>query len=243
MVPDPAALTRVVFDGLEKAGLRGVLSRGWGELGGEAPPHVHVIDDCPHDWLFPRCQAVCHHGGAGTTAAGLHAGLPTVVVPFFGDQFFWGHVVADAGAGPEPVPAATITAESLAEAFAHALTRDAVEGSESRRAGAGARRRGAVLRSLYRHLPVHAMRCARNPAHLATAYCQQCRQRLCERCRSRAHDGHRVHGYRYVDWSVRPERTMSRALRELVADAAGVACRARRGAPVAGAAARRGRDG
>jgi UDP:flavonoid glycosyltransferase YjiC (YdhE family) len=100
VVPDPAALTRVVFEGLEKAGLRGVLSRGWGELGGEAPPHVHIIDDCPHDWLFPRCQAVCHHGGAGTTAAGLHAGLPTVVVPFFGDQFFWGHVVADAGAGP-----------------------------------------------------------------------------------------------------------------------------------------------
>ncbi len=221
VVPDPAALTRVVFEGLEKAGLRGVLSRGWGELGGEAPPHVHIIDDCPHDWLFPRCQAVCHHGGAGTTAAGLHAGLPTVVVPFFGDQFFWGHVVADAGAGPEPVPAATITAESLAEAFAHALTPEARR--KARSLGARVRERDGVdlvLRSLYRHLPVHAMRCATNPAHLATAYCQQCRQRLCEECRSRAHDGHRVHGYRYVDWSVRPERTMSGALRELIADAA-----------------------
>lgn len=57
------------------------------------------------------------------------------------------------------------------------------------------------------------MRCATNPAHVATAYCQQCRQRLCEECRSRAHEGHRVHGYRYVDWSVRPERSMSGALR------------------------------
>jgi len=221
VVPDPAALTRVVFEGLEKAGVRGVLSRGWGELGGEAPPHVHIIDDCPHDWLFPRCQAVCHHGGAGTTAAGLHAGLPTVVVPFFGDQFFWGHVIADAGAGPEPVPAATITAEALAEAFAHALTPEAR--GKARSLGALVREHDGVdlvLRSLYRHLPVHAMRCATNPAHLATAYCQQCRQRLCGECRSRTHEGHRVHGYRYVDWSVRPERTISGALRELIADAA-----------------------
>jgi sterol 3beta-glucosyltransferase len=221
VVPDPAALTRVVFEGLEKAGLRGVLSRGWGELGGEAPPHVHIIDDCPHDWLFPRCQAVCHHGGAGTTAAGLHAGLPTVVVPFFGDQFFWGHVIADAGAGPEPVPAATITAESLAEAFAYALTPEAR--GKARSLGALVREHDGVdlvLRSLYRHLPVHAMRCASNPAHLATGYCQQCHQRLCEECRRRAHEGHRVHVYRYVDWSVRPERTMSGALRELIADAA-----------------------
>jgi len=221
VVPDPAALTRVVFEGLEKAGVRGVLSRGWGELGGEAPPHVHIIDDCPHDWLFPRCQAVCHHGGAGTTAAGLHAGLPTVVVPFFGDQFFWGHVIADAGAGPEPVPAATITAEALAEAFAHALTPEAR--GKARSLGALVREHDGVdlvLRSLYRHIPVHAMRCATNPAHLATAYCQQCRQRLCGECRSRTHEGHRVHGYRYVDWSVRPERTISGALRELIADAA-----------------------
>jgi sterol 3beta-glucosyltransferase len=221
VVPDPAALTRVVFEGLEQAGLRGVLSRGWGELGGEAPPHVHVIDDCPHDWLFPRCQAVCHHGGAGTTAAGLRAGLPTVVVPFFGDQFFWGRVIADAGAGPEPVPASGITAGSLAEAFAHALTPDTR--SKAKRLGARVREHDGVqlvLRSLSRHLPVRAMRCARDARHLATAYCEQCRQRLCPECRDAAHAGHRVHGYRYVDWSVRPERTLSGTLRELIADAA-----------------------
>ena len=78
---------------------------------------MHLIDDSPHDWLFPRCRAVCHHGGAGTTAAGLRAGLPTVMVPFFGDQFFWGRIVADAGAGPEPIPIGRLDIEYLTAAF------------------------------------------------------------------------------------------------------------------------------
>src|SRR5262249_5130227 len=110
VVQDPVAVSRTIFAALEKAGARGIVSRGWGNLGGEAPPaHVHLIDDCPHDWLFPRCRAVCHHGGAGTTAAGLRAGLPTGGVPFFGGQFFWGHGVLGAGAGPEPIPIGTLT--------------------------------------------------------------------------------------------------------------------------------------
>ena len=81
------------------------------------PPNIYVIGDVPHDWLFARCRAVCHHGGAGTTSAGLRAGLPTVVVPFFGDQFFWGRVVADAGAGPEPIPIGRLTTEALTAAW------------------------------------------------------------------------------------------------------------------------------
>ena len=57
--------------------------------GEEPPDNVLLVDAVPHDWLFPRCQAVIHHGGAGTTAAGLLASCPTTVVPFFGDQSFW----------------------------------------------------------------------------------------------------------------------------------------------------------
>ena len=57
--------------------------------GEEVPANVMLIDAVPHDWLFPRCKAVIHHGGAGTTAAGLFAACPTTVVPFFGDQSFW----------------------------------------------------------------------------------------------------------------------------------------------------------
>lgn len=76
------------FQSREKANL-------WfqGGLGGVAiPPHVFILGNVPHDWLFDneRVSAVVHHGGAGTTAVGLAKGRPTVVVPFFGDQGFWG---------------------------------------------------------------------------------------------------------------------------------------------------------
>uniref|UniRef100_A0A0G4GXN1 Uncharacterized protein n=1 Tax=Chromera velia CCMP2878 TaxID=1169474 RepID=A0A0G4GXN1_9ALVE len=81
------------------------------------PSNVFMMDGCPHDWLFPQCAAVCHHGGAGTTAAGLKAGKPTIIVPFFGDQFFWGDTVKRYGAGPEPIPAAKISSKAFAEAI------------------------------------------------------------------------------------------------------------------------------
>jgi UDP:flavonoid glycosyltransferase YjiC (YdhE family) len=76
----------------------------------------------PHDWLFPRTAAVVHHGGAGTTAAGLRAGVPSVVVPFMSDQPFWGRRVFALGAGPEPIPRKQLTAEKLARAISAAVT-------------------------------------------------------------------------------------------------------------------------
>jgi hypothetical protein len=100
---------------------------------------------------------VCHHGGAGTTAAGLRAGLPTVVVPFFGDQFFWGQVVCDAGAGPAPIPIETCSTERLAEAFAVC----ALAATRTRAEELGAKIRAAdgvelVFQSLRRHLSIPA---------------------------------------------------------------------------------------
>lgn len=78
------------MDALVKTGQRAVLVKGWGGLGNiDYPENVYAIDSIPHDWLFPQVAAVIHHGGAGTTAAGLRAGCPTCIVPFFGDQFFW----------------------------------------------------------------------------------------------------------------------------------------------------------
>ena len=68
-------------------------------------PLIFSLGNCPHDWLFPKCAAVVHHGGAGTVAAGLRASKPTLVCPFFGDQFFWGEVVFRSGVGPRPIPA------------------------------------------------------------------------------------------------------------------------------------------
>jgi UDP:flavonoid glycosyltransferase YjiC (YdhE family) len=81
-----------------------------------------MVDSIPFAWLFPRVAAVVHHGGAGTTAAGLRAGVPSIVIPFFGDQFFWGQRVAELGAGPEPIPRKKLTVERLAQAIQEALT-------------------------------------------------------------------------------------------------------------------------
>jgi UDP:flavonoid glycosyltransferase YjiC (YdhE family) len=83
------------------------------------PSHIFILGNVPHDWLFSnnRVKAVVHHGGAGTTAAGLAHGRPTAVVPFFGDQLFWGQMIHRAGAGPEPIPHKKLEAESLTKAI------------------------------------------------------------------------------------------------------------------------------
>ena len=82
---------------------------------------IFKIDAVPHDWLFPRMAAVVHHGGAGTTAAGLRAGVPSVLVPFFGDQPFWGRRVHALGVGPPPIQRKSLTAPKLAEAISSAV--------------------------------------------------------------------------------------------------------------------------
>ncbi|KAJ3453343.1 hypothetical protein MRS44_017590 [Fusarium solani] len=123
VIDDPQALTQLIFDAVKLAGVRAIVSSGWGGVGSgdNVPETIYLVGDCPHDWLFRRVSAVVHHGGAGTTAAGIAAGRPTVVVPFFGDQPFWGQMIARAGAGPEPVPFKEMTAETLAASIAFAL--------------------------------------------------------------------------------------------------------------------------
>jgi sterol 3beta-glucosyltransferase len=117
-VRDPGRLARVVLDAIQRANVRGIIASGWGALAtGELPDTVIRIDEAPHDWLFPRVSAVVHHGGAGTTAAGLRVGRPTVVCPFIGDQPFWGSRVQALGVGSEPIPQKNLTAEKLAAAI------------------------------------------------------------------------------------------------------------------------------
>lgn len=112
-------LGRAVVDALERTGLRAVVSTGWGglRLPERLPDGVFPLAEAPHDWLFPRMAAVVHHGGAGTTAAALRAGRPNLVVPFFGDQPFWGKRVHLLGAGPRPIPQGALTADNLAAAL------------------------------------------------------------------------------------------------------------------------------
>ncbi|CAL9131105.1 unnamed protein product, partial [Musa textilis] len=79
---DAEKITTIILKALKETGQRGIISRGWGNLGvlyttdavSEVPVDVYLLGDCPHDWLFPQCSAVVHHGGAGTTASGLRAG-------------------------------------------------------------------------------------------------------------------------------------------------------------------------
>ncbi|KAF2623002.1 glycosyltransferase family 1 protein [Macroventuria anomochaeta] len=130
VVDDPNAMTKMIMDAIKITGRRALVSKGWGGLGAdelEIPESVFMLGNCPHDWLFQRVSAVVHHGGAGTTAAGIAAGRPTVVVPFFGDQPFWGAMVARAGAGPDPVPYKDLTAEKLAESINKALEPQSLE--------------------------------------------------------------------------------------------------------------------
>lgn len=118
-----AVRAQVVLEALRQAGRRGVLASGWGGLSiGDLPPSVFLLESAPHDWLFPQMAAVVHHGGAGTVAAGLRAGKPTVVVPFLADQPFWGRVLQERGVSPAPIPQSKLTAANLAAAITEAVS-------------------------------------------------------------------------------------------------------------------------
>jgi sterol 3beta-glucosyltransferase len=130
---DPEELTDIVLRALERTGRRGVLVTGWGGISNSAlPDTVFGVDEVPHDWLFERVEAAVHHGGAGTTAASLRAGLPTIVVPFFADQPFWGRRVAELGVGPEPIPRRSLTVGRLT----HAIQRATADGDMKSKAAA-----------------------------------------------------------------------------------------------------------
>lgn len=123
-------MTTLIFDAVRKSGQRALVSKGWGGFGGDEmdkPDGVFMLGNCPHDWLFQHVSCVVHHGGAGTTAAGIALGRPTVIVPFFGDQPFWGAMVARAGAGPDPIPHKQLTSENLASAILHCLKPETIE--------------------------------------------------------------------------------------------------------------------
>ncbi|XP_004304803.1 PREDICTED: sterol 3-beta-glucosyltransferase UGT80A2-like [Fragaria vesca subsp. vesca] len=126
---EPEKMTNIIIEALKITGQRGIINKGWGGLGNsvETTDSVYLVDNCPHDWLFLRCSAVVHHGGAGTTAAGLKAACPTTIVPFFGDQPFWGERVHARGVGPAPIPVDEFTLEKLVDAIRFMLDRKVKE--------------------------------------------------------------------------------------------------------------------
>ncbi|CAI9295521.1 unnamed protein product [Lactuca saligna] len=118
-VQDPDGMTKIIVEALQITQQRGIINKGWGGLGNlaKSKDFVYLLDNVPHDWLFLQCAAVVHHGGAGTTAAGLKAACPTTVVPFFGDQPFWGKQVHARGVGPPPIPVEDFSLKKLVSAI------------------------------------------------------------------------------------------------------------------------------
>jgi len=114
VIEDTTRLQEMIMAAAEKAGTRIVVQSSWSKMDVKGPL-CHNVGPVSHDWLLPQCCAVIHHGGAGTTAAGLRYGLPTFVCPFFGDQYMWGEFVHRAGVGPSPCPVTQLTTEILVE--------------------------------------------------------------------------------------------------------------------------------
>ncbi|MCU0490766.1 MAG: glycosyltransferase [Chloroflexaceae bacterium] len=110
----------LVLHALHTTGLRAVLAGVSTHSHGSLPPSAFPATDVPHAWLFPHMAAVVHHGGAGTTAAALRAGVPSIIVPSGIDQFFWAERVAALGVSPPPLPARRLSAENLAAALRQA---------------------------------------------------------------------------------------------------------------------------
>ena len=99
------------------AGVRAVFSTGWSGKCLSSNRSVFFTEEVPHDWLFPRVSAVVHHGGAGTTASGLRYGKPSLVIPFAGDQAFWGYQVYKTGCGPKPIPRSALSVRKMTKAL------------------------------------------------------------------------------------------------------------------------------
>lgn len=115
---NPRATADLVFEALDRTGQRAFVFSGWGGLEqSNIPASVLMVDSLPHSWLFTKVKAVIHHGGAGTTAAGLHAGVPSLIIPHHGDQPFWGQLVASLGIGPTPIPRNKLTVNKLSKAI------------------------------------------------------------------------------------------------------------------------------
>ena len=117
---DPKHATQLILEAVRRTGVRAILAQGWGGIEPTASVQsesVLSIEAAPHNWLFPQVSAVVHHGGCGTTAAGLLAGKPSIICPFFGDQPFWGRQVERIGVWPSPIPQKRFTVERLCHAI------------------------------------------------------------------------------------------------------------------------------
>ena len=119
---DSARMTSLVVSALAATGKRGVLASGWSRLHAESLPEtIFPIREIPHSWLFHKMAALVHHGGQGTTAAGLRSGIPSIILPLAGDQPFWADRVQRLAVGIRSAGYFEITADRLAADIARAV--------------------------------------------------------------------------------------------------------------------------
>ncbi|KAJ6026610.1 uncharacterized protein N7446_004790 [Penicillium canescens] len=162
VIDDGDKLTAILVDAVKETGVRAIISKGWSKLGANQPADrdIFFLGDCPHEWLFQQVTAVIHHGGAGTTACGLLNGKPTAIVPFFGDQPFWGTMVHAAGAGPMPIPQKMLNSQNFSQAIQYCLTPSALAAArgmaEKMRQESGVKQ---AVNSFHANLPLDKIRC------------------------------------------------------------------------------------
>ncbi|KAK4894044.1 hypothetical protein LTR27_007628 [Elasticomyces elasticus] len=169
VLEDADKMSSLILEVVASCGLRAIISRGWSRLGGPDRKDIFWLEDCPHEWLFQHVCAVVHHGGAGTTACGLLNARPTAIVPFFGDQAFWGSMVAAAGAGPPPIPHQQLNAQNLAAAIQYCQTKEAQAAASviatQIKTEDGVK---AAVRSFHTHLPLEQVKCDIPPGESAS---------------------------------------------------------------------------
>ncbi|KAL2821330.1 hypothetical protein BDW59DRAFT_164212 [Aspergillus cavernicola] len=173
VIDNPEQFTAIILEAVRSTGTRAVISRGWSKLGGEPSDSIYYIDDCPHEWLFQHVSAVVHHGGAGTTACGLRNGRPTSIVPFFGDQPFWGNLIAASSSGPKPIPYREVTSDNLADAIRFCLKPETLRAAQDiasrMQYESGV---ATAVDSFHRNLPIDRMKCELLPNRPATWICK-----------------------------------------------------------------------
>ncbi|KAG6954892.1 hypothetical protein JG687_00011541 [Phytophthora cactorum] len=211
ILANPLATTKMIIEAAKQANVRVLIQSSWSDMAGdiEIPSNVFFLGNCPHDWLMPRVSAVVHHGGAGTTAAGLLAGKPTFIVPFFGDQPFWGQAVVSARVGVAPCSITQLTTEILRKAFVDLANPELRERAEAMQ-HIMQQEDGAeeAVCSFYRHLPTQDMWCDLDHQRIASQWSVHDRIKLCDRCafvvRERQGKKHQsLLRYNAVDYSAR----------------------------------------
>ncbi|KAF7939331.1 uncharacterized protein EAE97_007411 [Botrytis byssoidea] len=180
VMEDSKVMTATIMAAVQNCGVRAIVSKGWSKLGQEVEnENVLFIDDCPHEWLFKHVSAVIHHGGAGTTACGLLNGRPTAIVPFFGDQPFWGNMVAAAGAGPAPIEHKSLNTTTLSNAIKFLLSPNVVTAAQT--LATRIQHEDGVkeaVNSFHRNLPIKPLSCALLTQQPATWYWKKGKKHL-----------------------------------------------------------------